>query len=233
MSADLCPIGAFWAQKRACAQCPRTTCMGTGSTTIGSMRHLLTSATRPLLDPSAPAPSSARAHTVRVVSVLAAKVFHPALWSTCATIIPVLMIALLFQERYFDHDDEETADDSIYLIGVAVAMIGAEAVSMYTLGQSKTPSLAARVLVGAGIELPILILAVRMIRPRFEAFERTLSPGLQLGIQSGLLLCVVVFSVATFAGLSTGEWPSYFALAIVLFAFVRPRKRIRTKQTVD
>jgi hypothetical protein len=180
--------------------------------------------------PIPPDPSAAHLN-VAAMQLAAKAAFNPALWSTCATVIPVLIIALVFQERAFEPADDESLDHSFFLIGMAIAMAWGEGVALIALAQTKTPGLPAKIVVGAGIEFPLLVLAVRMTHPRFDALEQTLSPLAFARIKGGLVLLVVAFTVATFAGAPTGEWPSIVACAVVLGALLWPvRARRATTQ---
>lgn len=130
------------------------------------------------LSASNPTTSSDRAVAVSGESRNKDRVPPGPLWSTSATVIAVLSIALLFQERMFEPRDRERFGDSFTLIGLALAMVWGEGVSLLALAQNKTPGFAARIVVGAGIEFPLLVLLVRMVYPRFDAFKETLSASM-------------------------------------------------------
>jgi hypothetical protein len=104
--------------------------------------------------------------------------FGPSFYSTVAQVIPVLMLALLVDVRYFAPPrDEEPLDVSFFLISVGVVMLLGEVIALNTLHAREEPSDIEFAAGMAALAFPLLVISVRMLRPRLRHWESVVQDG--------------------------------------------------------
>jgi hypothetical protein len=159
--------------------------------------------------------------------------FEAAPWATTATVIPVLMLALIFNERYFDRFKNESPRGSIFLLSVASSMIVGEVMAVSTLFEAKQPSGTREAVVILAVAMPLLALGVRMIEPRLRVFGEVMSSRAIAVWGFVAIAAVLAFTVCTALGVNTAEWPVYAVLLLFVFAsFIgaNPNRRRDDKQ---
>jgi hypothetical protein len=157
--------------------------------------------------------------------------FDPAFYSTVAQVIPVLLLALLVDMRYFSPPSaEEPLDVTFFLIGVGVVMLVGEVIALNAVHAGKEPSDIEFAAVMAALGFPLTAIGVRMIRPRMRALGergprwiRPFGQGLFIG---GVISVLVV----TFSGVDVGAVLAGAALAAVFLGCFLPVTPLGSEQ---
>lgn len=144
-------------------------------------------------------------------------------YSTAAQVIPVLLLALAFERRYFREDEDEASWESLWMLAMLVAMGAGELLAVLVLFDDSHPTLLDKVVVIAAITWGVMVLIMPLLRPRLKALATTLPPKLVSAVRLGwfpALLVVVGLCYVFDPGLVLSAAMAALVLGLVLISQV-------------
>lgn len=143
--------------------------------------------------------------------------YDEAFYSTAAQVIPILILALVFERRYFEARDDPAWVD-LFLLSVLIALVGGEYFALAAVKADEPPGPFTEVLVAVALAWGGLALFVPLFRDRLRNLGQTL-PGwvVRTARVAWVPLLLIVMALATFVDVDV--LPGAIA-ALVLAALV-------------
>jgi hypothetical protein len=142
-----------------------------------------------------------------------------AFYAVAAQVIPVLLLALIFENRLLRIQENESLGNSVYFIGVFGALLVGEITALAALSGTD-PSRLEKSTVWLALIFGVLLLVGWPIWSRVQRVFDVVPSGVRFLVESAVLIGVVVVAYLVMFDLISENWLSGIAAVLVLACII-------------